>query len=34
MPKKSRLRAPFEKQHGKRAQALLKSVSYHLDHIR
>ena len=33
MPKKSRFRGAFEKQHGKRAQALLKSVSYHLYHI-
>ena len=33
MPKKSRFRAPFEKQHGKRAQALLKSASHHLYHI-
>ena len=30
MSKKSRLRGPFDKQHGKRAQALLKSASQHL----
>ena len=28
MPKKFRLRRPFEKQHGKRAQELLKSASH------
>ena len=28
MSKKSRLREPFDKQHGKRAQALFKSASY------
>ena len=33
MSKKSRFRGPFDKQHGKRAQALLKSVSEHLYHI-
>ena len=33
MPTKSRFRGPFEKQHGKRAQAQLKSASYHLYHI-
>ena len=33
MPKKSRFRGPFDKQHGKRAQALLKSASQHLYHI-
>ena len=31
--KKSRFREPFDKQHGKRAQALLKSASQHLYHI-
>ena len=31
--KKSRLRRSFDKQHGKRAQALFKSVSQHLNHI-
>ena len=30
MPKKSRFREYFDKQHGKRAQALLKSASHHL----
>ena len=33
MYKKSRLRGLFDKQHGKRAQALLKSASQHLYHI-
>ena len=33
MPKKSRFRGPFEKQHGKRAQAMLKSASEHFYHI-
>ena len=33
MPKKSCLRGPFDKQHGKRAQALFKSASQHLYHI-
>ena len=33
MSKKSRFGRLFDKQHGKRAQALLKSVSDHLDHI-
>ena len=33
MSKKSRFRGPFEKQHGKRAQALFKSSSQHFDHI-
>ena len=33
MSKKSRFRGPFDKQHGKRAQALLKSASQHLYHI-
>ena len=33
IPKKSRFRGPFEKQHGKRAQALLKSASQHVYHI-
>ena len=33
MSKKNRFRGPFDKQHGKRAQALLKSVSEHLYHI-
>ena len=33
MSKKSRFRGPFENQHGKRAQALLKSVSRHLYQI-
>ena len=28
MPKKSCFRGPFEEQHGKRAQALLKSASH------
>ena len=32
-PKKSRFRGPFDKQHGKRAQALLASASQHLCHI-
>ena len=31
--KKSCFDGPFDKQHGKRAQALLKSVSEHLYHI-
>ena len=30
MSKKSPLRGPFDKQHGKRTQALLKSASQHL----
>ena len=33
MSKKYRLREPFDKQDGKRAQALLKSASQHLRHI-
>ena len=33
MSKKSRFRGCFEKQYGKRAQALLKSLSQHLYHI-
>ena len=33
MSKKSCFREPFDKQHGKRAQALLKSASQHLYHI-
>ena len=33
MSKKSRFRRTFEKQHGKRAQGLLKSASQHLYHI-
>ena len=33
MSKKSRFRGPFDKQHGKRAQALLKSASQHHYHI-
>ena len=33
MSKKSRFRKPFEKQHGKRAQALSKSASQHLYQI-
>ena len=33
MSKKSRFRGPFDKQHGKRGQALLKSASHHLYHI-
>ena len=33
MSKKSRFSEPFEKQHGKRAQTLLKSSSEHLYHI-
>ena len=33
MPKNSRFRREFENQHGKRAQALLKSASHHLYHI-
>ena len=33
MPKKSRFRGPFGKQHGKRAQAPLKFESNHLDYI-
>ena len=33
MSKKSRFRGPFDKQHGKRVQALLKYASDHLDHI-
>ena len=33
MSKKSRFRGPFDKQHGKRAEALLRSVSEHLVHI-
>ena len=31
--KMSNLRGPFDKQHGKRAKALLKSASQHLYHI-
>ena len=33
MSKKSRLRQPFDKQHGKPAEALLKSTLQHLDDI-
>ena len=33
MSKKSFFRRPFDKQHGKRAQALLKSASQHLCNI-
>ena len=33
MPKKSRFRGPFDKQHGKRAQTMLKSASEHFYHI-
>ena len=33
MSKKSFFRGPFDKQHGKRSQALFKSVSQHLYHI-
>ena len=33
MSKKSRFRGPFEKQHGKRAQTLLKYASHHFYHI-
>ena len=33
MSKKSRFRGPFDKQHGKRAQALVKSASQQLYHI-
>ena len=33
MCKKSRFRGPFAKQHGARAQPLLKLASQHLDHI-
>ena len=33
MSKKSSFRRPFDMQHGRRAQALLKSASQHLDHI-
>ena len=33
MSKKSRFRESFEKQHGKRAQPLLKCASQHLYHI-
>ena len=33
MSKKSHFRGPFDKQHGKRAQALLKSASQHHYHI-
>ena len=33
MSKKSRFRGPFDKQHGRRTQALLKSASQHLYHI-
>ena len=33
MCRKARFRGLFEKQHGKRAQALQKSASQHLDHI-
>ena len=34
MPKKSRFRGPFDTQHGKRVQVLLKSASERLYHIR
>ena len=33
MPKRPGFRGPLEKQHGRRAQALLKSASQHLYHI-
>ena len=33
MSKKSHFKGPFDKQHGKRAQALLKPPSQHLYHI-
>ena len=33
MCKKSRFGGPLDKQHGRRAKPLLKSVSQHLDHI-
>ena len=33
MSKKSRFRGPFDKQHGKLARTLLKSVLRHLYHI-
>ena len=33
MSKKSRLRGPFNKEHGKRAEPLLKSASQHLYEI-
>ena len=33
MSKNSRFRTPFDKQHGKRSQTLLKSARQHLDHI-
>ena len=33
MTNKSSFRRPFDKQHGRRAQELLKSASNHLDHI-
>ena len=33
MSKKSRFRGPFQKEHGKRAQTLLKYASHHLYHI-
>ena len=33
MSKKSRFRRPFDKQHGKQAQTLLKSASQHLYNI-
>ena len=33
MSKEPRFREPFDKQHGKRAEALLKSASQHLYHI-
>ena len=33
MSKRSRFRGPFAKQHDKRAQALLKSLSQQLYHI-
>ena len=33
MSTKSRFRGPFDNQHGKRAQAMLKSESQHLYHI-
>ena len=33
MSKKSRLRGPFNKQYGNRAQTLLKSASQHIYHL-
>ena len=33
MSKKSRFRGPFDKEHGKRAETLLKSVWHHVYHI-